>query len=423
MCRQGALGALSIQAVDEEDKGVTGRAVKDVHKALGMWSLRWALAVAFSGAAVLLVAAWYLVSWMLGSPPKAKAQPLDTSAQLDLLKLVFALVAGIGALVALVTAYRRQRIEEVAGERAERIQAHAEQVARDNAHDAIERRVTDLYGKAVEQLGHNKAAVRLGGLYALERLAQDHHQHRQTVTDVVCAYLRMPFQYSAPTTTTPQPQPQPQPEQASQSVPPDVQEDDPRQELQVRLTAQRLLTRHLRIRPPSTEDPSPTYPDSYWDGVDLDLTGAHLINLDLSNCRPHRADFTEAQFSRDAWFGETQFSGDAWFGETQFSVDAEFGGAQFSGAAEFGKAQFCRDAEFGKVQFSEDVRFGEAQFSRNAGFRDAQFSGDAWFGRAKFSGRAWFGRSKFSGDGLVRRGSVPGGRQVRRGQVRRDQVR
>src|SRR3954468_24989195 len=120
MYHQGASGALSIQTVDEEDKGITARTAKDVHKVLGMWSLRWALAVAFSGAAVLLVGAWYLVSWMLGSPSKAKAEPLDTKAQLDLLKLVFALVAGIGALVALVTAYRRQRIEEVAGGRAER---------------------------------------------------------------------------------------------------------------------------------------------------------------------------------------------------------------------------------------------------------------------------------------------------------------
>jgi hypothetical protein len=36
-------------------------------------------------------------------------------------------------------------------------------VARGTAHDSTERRVTELFGQAVEQLGHAKTAVRLGG--------------------------------------------------------------------------------------------------------------------------------------------------------------------------------------------------------------------------------------------------------------------
>ncbi|MEV4894337.1 hypothetical protein AB0K48_33620 [Nonomuraea sp. NPDC055795] len=54
--------------------------------------------------------------------------------------------------------------------------------------------VTDRYGKAVEQLGSAQAPVRLGGLYALEQLGQDNPdpEMRQTIVDVICAYLRMP---------------------------------------------------------------------------------------------------------------------------------------------------------------------------------------------------------------------------------------
>ncbi|MEV4075213.1 hypothetical protein [Nonomuraea fuscirosea] len=39
------------------------------------------------------------------------------------------------------------------------------------------------------------APGRLGGLYALEQLAQDNRDPvlRQTVVDVICAYLRMPY--------------------------------------------------------------------------------------------------------------------------------------------------------------------------------------------------------------------------------------
>ncbi len=76
-------------------------------------------------------------------------------------------------------AFRRQRHQEVAT-----VWTDA---------DATERRITELYTKAVEQLGSEKAPVRLGGLYALERLAQDNPDHRQTIVNVICAYLRMPF--------------------------------------------------------------------------------------------------------------------------------------------------------------------------------------------------------------------------------------
>jgi hypothetical protein len=52
-----------------------------------------------------------------------------------------------------------------------RRQWHSEETQRDTREDAVARRITELYGKAVEQLGSDKAPVRLGGLYALERLA------------------------------------------------------------------------------------------------------------------------------------------------------------------------------------------------------------------------------------------------------------
>lgn len=82
-------------------------------------------------------------------------------------------------------------------------------------HDATQRRITDMYGKAADQLGADKAPVRLAGLYALERLAQEHPLQRQTIVNLLCAYLRMPF-------------------------------TEGEEELQVRKAAQRILTLHLR---------------------------------------------------------------------------------------------------------------------------------------------------------------------------------
>lgn len=75
------------------------------------------------------------------------------------------------------------RAFELQRESFEPTRVHQERVAVATEHDAEARRITDLNTKAVEQLGSEKALVRLGGLYALERLAQDNPRaaadHRQ----------------------------------------------------------------------------------------------------------------------------------------------------------------------------------------------------------------------------------------------------
>ncbi|MBT2212883.1 pentapeptide repeat-containing protein [Actinomadura sp. NEAU-AAG7] len=368
--------------MDEDETAPEHRPVKDAHKTLGLWSIRRALTFAFAAAVVLLVAAWFLLLWLLGSPPHAKPKPLETRDLLELLKLVFALVAGVGALVALVTAYRRQRVDEAAGERAERVQAHVEQVARDAAHDATERLVTDLYGQAVGLLGHDKAAVRLGGLYSLERLAQNHPQHRQTVTDVVCAYLRMPFRPPLPNTS------QQEPESNTHQDPAD---DDARQELQVRLTAQRLLQRHLTIIQLASN------PAMYWENIDIDLTGAHLIDFDFTNCCPAGATFTNAYFIGDTRFGAARFAGRTVFGGARFNGTSYFSAAQFSANADFRGTRFDGYMRFRTVEFDGDADFGAAQFSGGADFRAAQFRGDALFEGGRFGGDAMFNEANIGG--------------------------
>src|SRR5690242_16271031 len=50
--------------------------------------------------------------------------------------------------------------------------------------------ITDRFGKAVEQLGSNTRDVRMGGLYALERIMHGSPADRQTITEVLAAYLR-----------------------------------------------------------------------------------------------------------------------------------------------------------------------------------------------------------------------------------------
>lgn len=94
------------------------------------------------------------------------------SSRLEAINIAGRLAIGTGGAAALLLAARRLRFTEL---------------------DGTERRITEQQGKATEQLGHENAPVRQAGLINLERLAQDHPEHRQAIVEIICGYLRMPF--------------------------------------------------------------------------------------------------------------------------------------------------------------------------------------------------------------------------------------
>ena len=131
-----------------------------------------------------------------------KPEPqLSATTLYDLLKVAFAVAVGIGGVVALVTAYRRQRVAEFAHELAARIEDRADRgeeenqklAARTEEREATGWLLNERFATAAGQLGSESPAVRLAGIYAMAGLADDWPQRRQTCVDVLCAYLRMPY--------------------------------------------------------------------------------------------------------------------------------------------------------------------------------------------------------------------------------------
>jgi hypothetical protein len=285
--------------------------------------LLWALAGVATAGLVLFVLWWG--PWLFTRHPSSDLTDSETlKAENDVRTTLVQSVAGLAVAAGAVVTYRTFR------------QNQLDQV---NRHDREERtyklnesqQVTDTYTKAIEQLGHDQAPVRLGAMYALERLAQDNPPRRQTIVDVLCAYLRMPFT-SSPHGQSAADHGNDAPTGVTRSATASAPRHDPAQELQVRLTAQRLLADHLR-RPPdiSHEDAqrikaSPE--ETFWPGISLDLTGATLVDLDLSGISVIGANFTKATFSDAAWFGGATFSATAWFGEATFSATARFDGVR-----------------------------------------------------------------------------------------------
>ncbi|AWS44522.1 pentapeptide repeat-containing protein [Streptosporangium sp. 'caverna'] len=345
-------------------------------------------------AALLVGGAVYGVAWWLlsGLPPVLKPAEVATARQ-GAIQTALAAGAGIGAAITVMLAFRRQRHQELAtlitSKQADRAAELADRVAEHNKQDATERRITELYIKAVEQLGSGKAAVRLGGLYALERLAQGDPDHRQTIVNVICAYLRMP--YTVPGTVVPGSRP-PGPRQTEADF------TDAEGERQVRLTAQRILTEHLRDECTVDQRDTVTADSRFWKGMRIDLTGATLIDADFMSCHIHDGQFIGVAFIGDARFGEATFTGNARFGEATFTGRAQFGEATFTGNARFGRATFTGHAEFEGVTFTGDAGFEVVTFTKNARFSRVTFSGYTWFLKATFAGRAEFSEASFTGD-------------------------
>jgi Pentapeptide repeats (8 copies) len=57
-------------------------------------------------------------------------------------------------------------------------------------HTAREGQITERYTRAIDQLGHAELDVRLGGIYALERIARDSPADQATIGEVLTALVR-----------------------------------------------------------------------------------------------------------------------------------------------------------------------------------------------------------------------------------------
>ncbi|AUI60403.1 hypothetical protein B1H26_24500 [Amycolatopsis sp. BJA-103] len=280
-----------------------------------MWMTAVAITILTAGAVIALW--WPATAGLVGADL--------VKARLDALKIGLSIGVGSGGVVALYLAWRRQHSTEADLDNRERAlahqqdvaatpQVHQERVADDARADAAARRITELYLKAAELLGSEKAPVRLSGLYALERLAQDNESQRQTIVNVLCAYLRMPYDLPVETDRD---------EGASAEQRELYRERS--QEREVRLTAQRLLSDHL----------NPARGAAYWGELDLDLTGAKLIDFTLAQARIGTSIFRQATFSGDAWFDKATFAGAARFSEVTFAGAAGLDQATFTGNAGF----------------------------------------------------------------------------------------
>jgi uncharacterized protein YjbI with pentapeptide repeats len=331
-------------------------------------------------------------SLLIGPPPKGLIAADELKARNDVRTTLVQALAGLAVAGGLVVTYRTYRQNRAEQDRTYQLNQTEQQRAYERELRAREEQdrtyERELYAKAVEQLGHEKAPVRLGALYSLERLAQDKPDRHQVIVDVICAYLRMPFSPSAPRELDGKVARDPAEPTETEAWINEIG-NTWRQERQVRITAQRILAEHLRDDETKaqrlTDPPSPRF----WPNIRLDLAGATLIDFNLDNGAMAEANLNGATFSGDAGFAGATFNGHATFDK-----------ATFNGHATFDKATFGGHTWFAGATFGGTARFAGATFSGHAWFSGATFNGDARFDKAIFGGRAWFDKVTFSEAGF-----------------------
>ncbi|WP_405439333.1 pentapeptide repeat-containing protein [Streptomyces avidinii] len=335
-------------------RGLLPRQRPEHQRGLRLWPIRRVLVLAFAATAVAAAGVFFIGWKLLGVQGLASQQRISTNTLFDLAKLSFGVVAGAGALVALVVAYRRQKVGEDAVER-EKARLHNER-----------------FTNAVDQLGNESEAVQLGAVHALASLADDAPSRdlRQTCIDVLCAYLRLPYTAKA-----------------------DLPEGDAQAQhsylalREVRHTVIRLIRNHLRL--------APEHPHS-WQGHQFDFTTVTFDGGDFSYAvfSGGTVNFFGAEFSG----GKVSFSGARFSGGKVVFRDAKisdglvnFYGAMFSGT----RVDFCNvKVTGGKITFRNSnvsngiVDFRDAEVSGGTiSFRGAEISA----GRVNFAGAGFTG--------------------------------
>ena len=152
-------------------------AFSELKKFVSSWRGMCILAVLVL-AVLTCVPAWQVERVRVGQDQPVDAYRLATLED-EHRRTLAQILAGCGLLVGLYLTWRRIVATE-----------DNVRVAEETVRVAEEGHITDRFTKAIAQLGDKEMAIRLGGIYALERLAKDSEKDHGPIMEVLTAYVR-----------------------------------------------------------------------------------------------------------------------------------------------------------------------------------------------------------------------------------------
>ena len=266
----------------------------------------------------------------------------------------------------------------------------------------------ERYAKAVEQLGDEKAPVRMGGVYTLVGLIdewledesikkyEDRLKEGQVIINNLCAYIRSPFTLASHYDELSKANPAPKGIYKGKKEKFYADKSTLDSEADVRLSIIKEI--HDRLQGPGQNAPGT------WSDFEYDFSGSiFFYPIDLTNSYCAKPiNFSGSTYEGEADFSDSTYQGGAYFSDSTYKSWANFSNSTYKGEADFSDstykiwASFSRATYKGGANFSNSTYKGEAYFSNSTYKSWAYFSNSTYKIWAYFSNSTYKGRANFS---------------------------
>ena len=266
----------------------------------------------------------------------------------------------------------------------------------------------ERYTKAVEQLGDEKAPIRMGGVYTLvglvdewleeENLSESERvKEGQVIINNLCAYVRSPFTLASHYDELSKANPTPKGIYKGKKEKFYTDKAEFKAEADVRLGIIKEI--HDRLQGSDKNTPGA------WSDFEYDFSGSSFFYpVDLTKSYYKKpVNFSGSTYKEGAYFTGSTYEGRAYFSRSTYEGRANFTGSTYEGRANFsrstyeGRANFTGSTYEGWADFSRSTYEGWADFSGSTYEGWTDFSGSTYEGGAYFSGSTYEGRANFSG--------------------------
>ena len=242
----------------------------------------------------------------------------------------------------------------------------------------------ERYTKAVEQLGDEKAPVRMGGVYTLVGLVdewleeesirkyEDRLKEGQVIINNLCAYIRSPFTLATRDDELNEDNP------TSDGVYKDNQQKfyTDKAELKAEADVRRGIIQeiHDRLQGPDANTPG------IWSDFEYDFSGSTFFySIDLRN----------SYYTKSVTFRGSTYQDWADFRGSTYQEEAHFYGSTYQKGANFRDSTYGGEADFRNSTYQDWADFGDSTYQW-AHFRSSIYQGRANFGDSTYQEEADF---------------------------------
>ena len=239
-------------------------------------------------------------------------------------------------------------------------------------------------------------------------LAEEKRTEGQRIVDVLCAYIRAPFELAFRYDELSQDKPSPHGSYRENHQEFSVHRAELLAEAKVRQQALQEIHRRLRHFPQGDRR---SYVEGSWSGFEYDFSNSVFFypvdmkdswyqnSVDFSGCTYYdSAEFSGSTYERNAYFCDSTyydwvfFNNSTYFGEAQWSGSTYHDSARFSWSVYYGEASFHDSVYGGSVFFDQSLYYDEALFYSST------YRGEAGFDGSLYRGSFFMSDSVFGGE-------------------------